>query len=45
MAISMVVKQNLLRFSANYVDVLEVEGGTYDNQEPSAFQVRSQWAF
>lgn len=34
-----------LRFSANYVDVLEVEGGTYDNQEPSAFQVRSQWAF
>ena len=34
-----------LRFSANYVDVLEVDGGTYDDHEPSAFQVRSQWAF
>lgn len=34
-----------LRFSANYVDVLEVDGGTYDDQEPSAFQLRSQWAF
>jgi len=34
-----------LRFSANYIDVLEVEGGTYDNQEPRIFQVRSQWAF
>ena len=34
-----------LRFSANYVDVLNVKGGTYDNQEPSLFQVRSQWAF
>jgi phosphate-selective porin OprO/OprP len=34
-----------LRFSANYVDVLEVKGGTYDNEEPSLFQVRSQWAF
>lgn len=34
-----------LRFSANYVDVLNVKGGTYDNQEPSVFQVRSQWAF
>jgi phosphate-selective porin OprO/OprP len=34
-----------LRFSANYVDVLNVNGGTYDNQEPSLFQVRSQWAF
>jgi phosphate-selective porin OprO/OprP len=34
-----------LRFSANYVDVLEVDGGTYDDEEPSVFQVRSQWAF
>lgn len=34
-----------LRFSANYVDVLNVKGGTYDNQEPRLFQVRSQWAF
>jgi phosphate-selective porin OprO/OprP len=34
-----------LRFSANYVDVLNVKGGAYDNQEPSLFQVRSQWAF
>ncbi|NOQ81068.1 MAG: porin [Methylophaga sp.] len=34
-----------LRFSANYVDVLDVKGGVYDNQEPSLFQMRSQWAF
>lgn len=34
-----------LRFSANYVDVLNIDGGTYNNQEPSLFQVRSQWAF
>jgi phosphate-selective porin OprO/OprP len=34
-----------LRFSANYVDVLEVDGGTHDNEEPKIFQVRSQWAF
>lgn len=34
-----------LRFSANYVDVLEVNGGANDNDEPSVFQVRSQWAF
>lgn len=34
-----------LRFSANYVDVLNVKGGAYNNQEPSLFQVRSQWAF
>ena len=34
-----------LRFSANYIDILEVNGGTYNNQEPSVFQVRSQWAF
>lgn len=34
-----------LRFSANYVDVLDVKGGTYDNQQPSLFQLRSQWAF
>ncbi|PHS71514.1 MAG: porin [Methylophaga sp.] len=34
-----------LRFSANYIDVLEVKGGSYDNQEPDVFQMRSQWAF
>ncbi len=34
-----------LRFSANYIDVLDVKGGTYDNQEPRVVQVRSQWAF
>ncbi|MDT8371141.1 MAG: porin [Gammaproteobacteria bacterium] len=34
-----------LRFSANYIDVLDVKGGTYDDQEPRIFQVRSQWAF
>lgn len=34
-----------LRFSANYVNVLDVEGGTYDGDEPNVFQVRSQWAF
>ena len=34
-----------LRFSANYIDVLDVKGGKYDGQEPRLFQVRSQWAF
>jgi len=34
-----------LRFSANYVDVLDVDGGANDGDEPSLFQVRSQWAF
>lgn len=34
-----------LRFSANYVDVLDVDGGSYDDEEPSVFQLRSQWAF
>ena len=34
-----------LRFSANYVDVLDVDGGPNDNDELSVFQVRSQWAF
>jgi phosphate-selective porin OprO/OprP len=34
-----------LRFSANYVNVLDVKGGGLDNSEPSLFQVRSQWAF
>ena len=34
-----------LRFSANYVDVLNVNGGNYNNQQPHLFQVRSQWAF
>lgn len=34
-----------LRFSANYVNVLEVDGGSYGNEEPSVVQFRSQWAF
>ncbi len=34
-----------LRFSANYVNVLDVEGGNYDGDEPKVFQMRSQWAF
>jgi len=34
-----------LRFTANYIDVLDVEGGPHAGQEPSVFQVRSQWAF
>ena len=36
---------SMLRFSANYVHVLDVDGGTYDGQEADVFQVRSQWAF
>ena len=34
-----------LRFTANYVDVLDVEGGANDGDEPSVLQLRSQWAF
>jgi phosphate-selective porin OprO/OprP len=34
-----------LRFSANYVDVLDVDGGSQDGNEPSVVQLRSQWAF
>jgi len=34
-----------LRFTANYIDVLEVKGGPHDGAETSIFQLRSQWAF
>ncbi len=34
-----------LRFSANYIDVLDVDGGPQDGLEPKIFQLRSQWAF
>lgn len=34
-----------LRFSANYIDVLDVEGGPQEGLEPKIFQLRSQWAF
>jgi len=34
-----------LRFTANYVDVLNVDGGPNDGQEPRVVQLRSQWAF
>lgn len=34
-----------LRFSGNYVKVLDVDGGEHSGDEPSLFQVRGQWAF
>ena len=34
-----------LRFSGNYVNVLDVDGGAHHGEEPSLFQVRGQWAF
>ena len=34
-----------LRFTANYVDVLDVDGGPNDGLESSVLQLRSQWAF
>ncbi|WP_417550596.1 porin [Methylophaga sp.] len=35
----------MLRFSANYIDVLNVSGGPNDGKEQRIFLVRSQWAF
>lgn len=35
----------MLRFSANYINVLNVDGGPNAGQEPRIFLVRSQWAF
>jgi len=35
----------MLRFSANYINVLDVDGGPNDGQEPRIVLVRSQWAF
>lgn len=35
----------LLRFSANYTHVIDVNGGVYNGEEPRIIQVRSQWAF
>ncbi len=34
-----------LRFSANYIRVLEVQGGPLPDNEPSTFLVRSRLAF
>jgi phosphate-selective porin OprO/OprP len=34
-----------LRFTANYVDVLDTDGGPNDGLGPSLFQLRSQWVF
>lgn len=34
-----------LRFSGNYVNVLDVDAGEHHGEEPSLFQVRGQWAF
>jgi len=34
-----------LRFSGNYVRILDVNGGANHGEEPSLFQLRGQWAF
>lgn len=34
-----------LRFSANYVKVLDVDGGEHGGENPALVQVRGQWAF
>ena len=34
-----------LRFTANYVDILDVDGGPNDGLESRVVQLRSQWAF
>jgi phosphate-selective porin OprO/OprP len=34
-----------MRMSANYVSVLDVEGGAHDGDEPSVFQVHAQVAY
>lgn len=34
-----------IRFSANYINILDVDGGPTDGDEPSAFTLRSQVAF
>ncbi len=34
-----------LRFSANYVNVLDVDGGKSHGEEPNLIQIRGQWAF
>lgn len=34
-----------LRFTANYVNVVNITGGNHDGEEPSLVQVRGQWAF
>ncbi|MEO1963062.1 MAG: porin [Cycloclasticus sp.] len=34
-----------IRFMANYVKVLDVDGGANDDVEPDIFQTRFQWAF
>ena len=34
-----------IRFAANYVNVLDVEGGPKDGDEPESFQIRTQVEF
>jgi phosphate-selective porin OprO/OprP len=34
-----------IRFAANYVNVLDVDGGTNDGDEPESFQIRTQVEF
>jgi phosphate-selective porin OprO/OprP len=36
---------NYLRTSLNYVHVLDLEGGSYDNKDLDALQLRMQLAF
>ncbi|MDO7596111.1 MAG: porin [Pseudomonadota bacterium] len=36
---------NTIRFSANYMNVLDVNGGPLDSIHPDIVQLRSQWAF
>lgn len=35
----------MLRFSANYIDVLDIDEGPQAGEEPRILQFRSQWAF
>jgi phosphate-selective porin OprO/OprP len=34
-----------MRFMANYVNVLDVEGGAHDGDNPDVFQLRAQVAY
>jgi phosphate-selective porin OprO/OprP len=34
-----------LRVSANYIKMLEMNGGVYDNEEADIMQLRAQWGF
>jgi phosphate-selective porin len=34
-----------IKFSANYINVLDIKGGPVETVQPNIVQVRSQWAF